>query len=238
MRSKCHRPFGFERTRPDPVFQQPADIDVAQSTCPDARRSFPLQPHSACSWPPGLALALILAILLPGIAAAHASPWPEGTIAALWVPPGLLDVIDPGGHSVDPGGIRCSSCLTAFVSNGYCRLSRIGYVDGRAYVSRLSYLLASAGEHIYPPTLSCSTCRAHMQTPGWCDRCGRGVVGTVAVRNRQDFNEILMEWQRLEEAIRISSRCDLCAIAYFTHGRCSRCRIAYNNAPVSTASIR
>jgi hypothetical protein len=171
-------------------------------------------------------------------AGAHVSPWPEGTIAGLPVPPGLLDVIDPGGHSVDPGGIRCSDCLTAFVNDGYCPRSQIGYVDGRAYVSRLSYLLIKDGERIEPNSLTCSTCRAHVREAGWCDRCRRGVVGWVAVRNRSDFQEIMMHWERLTEAIRIASRCDLCGIAYFTHGRCSRCRIDYKNVTANTASLR
>jgi hypothetical protein len=179
---------------------------------------------------------LFVTLLWVNTAVAHQNPWPEGTIAGLRVPPGLLDVIDPGGHSVDPGQIYCPECLTAFVSDGYCLRSQIGYVDGRAYVSRLSYLLAKDGERINATTLTCSTCRAHLQEPGWCDGCGRGVVGLAAIRNRDDFNEILMHWQRLHKAIRLASQCDVCAIAFFTHGRCTRCRIDYKDGPVNTAA--
>lgn len=154
------------------------------------------------------------------------------------MPPALLDVIDPGGHSLDPAGIQCSDCLTAFVTDGYCRLSHIGYVDGRAYVSRLSYLLVKDGQRINTTTVTCASCRAHLQEPGWCDRCRRGIVGNLAIQNHVDFNEILMERERLTAAVRLASRCDLCAIAYFTHSRCSRCRINYGEPPLSTASVR
>jgi hypothetical protein len=181
-------------------------------------------------------LALFLALVRPGPALAHVSPWPEGTIAGLRVPPSLLDVIDPGGHSIDPDHISCSDCLTAYVSDGYCPRSHIGYVEGRAYVSRLAYLLVKDGQRIDAATTACPICRAHMQEAGWCDRCRRGVVGDVAVSNREDFNEIQMAWQRLGEAVRIASRCDLCAIAFFIHGRCSRCRIDYHDPPLCTAS--
>jgi hypothetical protein len=181
---------------------------------------------------------LSLIFLRPGPILAHVSPWPEGTIGGLRVPPALLDVLDPGGHTVDPGMISCSDCLTAFVSDGYCHRSHIGYVDGRAYVSRLSYLLAKDAQRIDTTSVACAICRLHLTEPGWCDRCGRGLVGNLSITNRADFNEILMERERLIAAVRLASHCDLCAVAFFTHSRCSRCHIDYNDATVNTASVR
>ena len=138
---------------------------------------------------------------------------------------------------MDPGGIHCSDCLTAFVMNGYCPRSHIGYVDGRAYLSRFSYLLAKDGERIDTTTVTCAMCRAHIAEPGWCDGCGRGIVANLAFRNRADFNEILMERERLVAAIRLASHCDYCAVAFFVHGRCPRCGIDYKDAPPSLTSI-
>jgi hypothetical protein len=181
----------------------------------------------------GLALALIR--LNP--ASAHPASGPQGIVAGVRVPPALWDVIDPGGHAIDPAGIRCSECLSAFVSDGYCPRSRIGYVDGRAYVSRLSYLLARDGACLQSVP-DCVTCRAHIYEPGWCDHCGRGIVGNLAIRNHADFNEILMERERLVASVRLASRCDLCAVAFFSHGRCSRCRIDYRGSALSAAGAR
>jgi len=183
-------------------------------------------------------MALCVVLGLPAGASAHTSLWPEGTIVGLRVPPALLDVIDPGGHDIDPAGIRCSTCLSAFVNDGYCLSSRIGYVDGRAYVSRLSYLLAKDGEHINAKSIVCAVCRAHLSGPGWCDHCQRGMVGNLAIRNHTDFNEIMMERERLIAAVRLASRCDLCALACFSHGRCSRCRIDYRDSALSAAGTR
>jgi hypothetical protein len=184
-----------------------------------------------------LVLGLALAFLRVSPVGAHPAGGPEGIIAGVRVPPALWDVIDPGGHNLDPAGIRCSECLSAFVNDGYCPRSHIGYVDGRAYVSRLSYLLAKDGQHV-EVLPSCATCRAHISEPGWCDHCGRGIVGTLAIRNHADFNEILMERERLIAAVRLASRCDLCAVAFFTHGRCPRCRIDYKDGPHSVHSAR
>ena len=201
----------------------------------ESAEGVPLQAHPR-RW--AFALTLCFIFLCPVWVLAHVSPWPEGTIAGVRVPPALLDVIDPGGHDVDPGGIRCSDCLTAFVNDGYCRPSHIGYVDGRAYVSRLAYLLVKDGVPVNPKAISCAQCRAHLNVPGWCDQCGRGLVGNLAVSSHSDFNEILMERERLMEAVRLASRCDLCAVAFYARGRCSRCHIDYRAPALSAASTR
>jgi hypothetical protein len=174
-----------------------------------------------------------------GPAMAHVAMEPPGIIAGLQVPSvSLYETVDPGGHAIDPGGISCSDCLTAYVDDGYCPRCHIGYVDGRAYVSRIGYLLSKDAERIDPKTLACATCRAHVATPGWCDRCARGILGSLAVRDHADFNEIMQERQRLAEAVRLIPKCEFCAISCFTHGRCPKCKIAYGDRPLTAAAAK
>ena len=204
---------------------------MAQYRGPAASRSVSLLlPHRGI-----LAFSLMFAFLRVSPAWAHPTTGPEGVIMGVRVPPALWDVIDPGGHAIDPDGIRCSDCLTAFVSDGYCVKSHIGYVDGRAYVSRLSYLLAKDGQRL-GAVPDCATCRAHLDEPGWCDHCRRGIVGNLSIRDQADFKELMRERERLICAVRLASRCDLCAVAFFTHSFCSRCHIDYNETHMNTAS--
>jgi hypothetical protein len=191
----------------------------------------PLQPRSRfLSFFGSFSIFFCLSAILAGATAMAHVPSSPGRIAGVWVPSAdLVDLIDPGGHTLRPEGISCLDCLTALVSDGYCRACRIGYVDGLAYMSRLSYLLARQEERFDPRTSSCAVCLTHVLDPVWCDGCERGVLGAHSVRNRDEFDELVRERQRLVEAVRILPRCDLCALAYFIKDRCPRCRISYDD---------
>jgi hypothetical protein len=66
-----------------------------------------------------------------------------GFVGSVRVPSAsLFEMIDPHGHDLDPAGISCSTCMNALETSAFCERCGIGYVDGRAYVSRLAYLIA------------------------------------------------------------------------------------------------
>lgn len=66
-----------------------------------------------------------------------------GYVASLRIPSALLyELLDPHGHDVDLSAVSCNTCHAAMAANEYCETHAIGYSEGRAYVTRLSYLLA------------------------------------------------------------------------------------------------
>lgn len=85
----------------------------------------------------------------------------------------LFEMIDPHGHDLDPAGISCPVCRDALGANAFCEPCGIGYVSGRAYVSRLAYLMAR-GEPEDSPALEAEFDRLHMamERVADCELCG------------------------------------------------------------------
>ena len=50
----------------------------------------------------------------------------------------LFEELDAHGHDIDPRAIRCGICKEAMKSNSYCDQCRIGWIDKKAYMSRLT----------------------------------------------------------------------------------------------------
>jgi hypothetical protein len=71
--------------------------------------------------------------------------------------------------------------------------------------------------------------RAQKDPPGWCASCGVGMVGSVAFRDRAEFEQALRERARLLRAVAESRRCETCAVALFFDGRCASCAIRYRD---------
>lgn len=150
-----------------------------------------------------------------------------GYAASVKVPSALLfEAIDAHGHDIDAASLRCSTCRAASKSSGFCNACRIGFVNGLAYLSRLTYLLAK-GKVTDPATYNCPTCRGHSARFGWCRQCRRGMVGHFAYTDRTVFEEAVREVQRLRSAIAKLKDCELCAIAMITDARCPKCNIHY-----------
>jgi hypothetical protein len=97
-----------------------------------------------------------------------------GFVGSVRVPSaGLFEMIDPHGHDLDPAGISCPDCMDALEAGTFCEPCGIGYVDGRAYVSRLAYLMAR-GEPVDSPALKAEFARlqAAMERLADCELCG------------------------------------------------------------------
>ncbi len=138
----------------------------------------------------------------------------------------FYEVLDAHGHEVNPETIRCPVCREAQAAGGYCERDRIGYVNGRAWVERLNYLLA-LGTPIDVSELTCGTCREHAAGAGWCATHGVGWIGPLSFTDDAVFLEAWAERKRLAESAERIATCEGCAIASFTLGRCPMCNIHY-----------
>ena len=111
----------------------------------------------------------------------------------------LFDMIDPHGHDLDPAGISCSGCLSALKADTFCDPCGIGYVDDRAYVSRLAYLMANEEPEDSPVLKAefdrlnvalewlsdCELCGVASYVDGRCPTCRIHFKNGVPVNSRQ-----------------------------------------------------
>jgi hypothetical protein len=116
----------------------------------------------------------------------------------------------------------------------------MGFVRGQAYLSRLAYHVARA-EAQDPARIDCPACAAAAgaRDGGWCERCGIGRIGVLAVRDRADLDQLQKAIGKLRRSLDALERCETCAIAAFADGRCRACNLAYQDGepmPRSPAS--
>lgn len=148
----------------------------------------------------------------------------------------LFEALDPHGHEVDLNVMDCESCRRASASGGYCVECRIGFVNGLAYFTRLTWGVAQ-GIVVTPEDFPCEQCRSFVTRTGWCETCGRGVVGNVVLTDRDNYLATAREYATMLAAIEKVPACDWCACAMVLHSTCPMCLISYESdfpKPVST----
>ncbi|MEM7232718.1 MAG: hypothetical protein AAF517_11110 [Planctomycetota bacterium] len=148
-----------------------------------------------------------------------------GTLAGVRVPSRrLLEYLDAHGHDLKPEELQRESCRTRArgeESSEFCDRCRMGFVDGRAYLSKLAFYAARAEKRTSP--LECRHCLASRDEPRWCERCGVGRNGDRVWRRKADFDVVHSELTKLRRALKELPRFETCAIATMSGGRCRRC---------------
>lgn len=152
-----------------------------------------------------------------------------GYVAGLKIPSLLMyDALDAHGHNIDPQKMTCNSCKKALQTDGYCPACRIGFIRNQAYLSRLTYH-AAKGRVVKAEHIECARCVSHVGTAGWCDECGLGIVGNVAHSDRTLYEALAEEFRKLKNAIKRLEKCESCAVASLTNGRCMTCRKVFTD---------
>jgi len=162
----------------------------------------------------------------------------KGYVAGILVPSAaLFEALDAHGHDFDPASIKCKTCQNAIKTHGFCDRDNMGFIHNLAYVSRLTYHLAK-GTPLDASKLKCNACRQYARKHGWCEACKRGMAGNVAFTNRDDFEQAARQIDFLLSCIQMIDRCEICAVARFTGGKCPKCNILYDHDEHSTATAR
>ena len=138
----------------------------------------------------------------------------------------LYETLDAHGHDIEPSAVTCATCREAIRTNGFCAVHRMGYVGGEAFMSPLTYHLAT-GRAIDPEKITCPVCRKHTRGIGWCDTHQVGIVGYRALDDRKDFEGLTRAYAILQAAIETSARCENCAAAMVAEGYCAIQHIKY-----------
>jgi len=196
----------------------------------------------SCSWglaapgpDAGPACTCATARLDNGWCEAHAVGWVAGVEIHSRL---LYDAMDAHGHTLDLTTFTCESCRKAIDTDGFCPLHHIGFVHRQAWFSRLTYELAR-GEKRDAGAIACPRCRKNAASLGWCDKDHIGMVGSVAIHDRPAYDQAVAAVRILQEAVRTTARCELCALAMVTDTRCPWCKITYKNGkPVAQPAGR
>ena len=141
----------------------------------------------------------------------------------------LFSALDAHGHELDLDTFDCAECKAAISADGFCEEHRVGFVDGLVYYSKLTHHLAR-GEQRDLSAVVCPVCRTNARSHGWCDTCRIGMVGALALGNKAELEKARKAFEILQAAIRALARCETCAVATFSGGRCGVCDISYGSA--------
>ena len=145
-----------------------------------------------------------------------------GTLAGVQIPSRrLLEYLDAHGHDLKPEKLRCESCTARARGeepSAFCDRCRMGFVDGRAYLSKLAFYAARAETRTSP--LECRDCIAWRDKPRWCERCGVGRNGDRVWKRKADFDVVHSELAKLRRALEELPRCETCAIAHCFGSSC------------------
>jgi RNA polymerase subunit RPABC4/transcription elongation factor Spt4 len=138
----------------------------------------------------------------------------------------LFDAVDAHGHDFDRDVMQCVACKRMMDTGGFCEDCRFGWVDGQAYMSRLTYHLA-LGEARDVTSLACASCRDLVGTVGSCEGCSGAWVGNVFFVDPNDHEAAVHEFERLQVATEVSARCETCAMLVLVDGKCPYCKVEY-----------
>lgn len=130
------------------------------------------------------------------------------------------------GKEVDVAALKCESCKNAVKKDGFCKQCKQGFVSKKQYTSKLAYTLAK-GEAQDASKIKCESCKKNAEKYGWCEACKVGMVGNVAFKDKDDFKKASESHDVLLAAVKAADKCETCAIAMVTDGKCDACKISY-----------
>lgn len=155
----------------------------------------------------------------------HQMAWVAGVRLTSWE---LFEALDAHGHEVDIDLLKCGACKLAHAEDEFCNEHRIGFVDGMAYFSALTWSLAR-GEIREPPSIACPVCRRNATTHGWCPTHEVGMLGAVELTSRRDYDRAAEAYALLLRAQETAQRCEFCAVAMILDGTCRTHDATYEN---------
>lgn len=157
-----------------------------------------------------------------------------GYVCRIAVPSAILfTTLDPHGHEISHDSIQCASCQAAIATDGWCEPSRIGWQDGLAWMTRITWVF-SKGVPAREVVTLCERCRAVAASdppqPGpWCAVCSGRVVAGVFFVDDGIAREAATRLGILEASIVTLPRCEMCACAMVYDDECPDCRIRYRD---------
>lgn len=129
----------------------------------------------------------------------------------------------------------CKDCKKALKNNGKCDHCKL--VAGKMYQSSVSYALAKgapmSAELVVACPERCKRCKAAFKESGRCDKCGVGFAAGRMYDNAEDYEAALVAYKTLTKAAEVAAKCESCAVAMVTDGKCEHCKVSFKDGSVA-----
>lgn len=137
------------------------------------------------------------------------------------------------GEKVESDKIKCDACKRAAEKDGECSTCHVRFAGKLMYRSMVGYHLA-LGKHVPAKEIKCETCKKASADHGWCDACGAGMVGCCVFKDKAGYDAAVKARATLVAAVKAADKCEPCAVAMVTDGKCERCMISYKDGKPAT----
>lgn len=136
------------------------------------------------------------------------------------------------GMEMKPDAMKCDGCKAAAAKGGECAACHVSFAHGKAYKSKIAAKLA-AGDALDPAKVSCDGCKKVAADHGWCDACKVGLVGYHAYKDRAAYDDAAKARATLVNASSAAGKCEACAVAMVTDGKCETCKMSFKDGKAS-----
>jgi hypothetical protein len=131
------------------------------------------------------------------------------------------------GKEVQIDEMKCAGCKKAAATNGSC--CGKSFAHGKAYHSPVGYTLAKGKPYTEAKAGHCPGCRDAFASHGFCTGCNVGFVAHRLYKDKESHDAALAAHQTLVKAAEISKKCEACAVAMVTNGKCDHCNVSFKD---------
>ena len=135
----------------------------------------------------------------------------------------------------DAAKCPCPDCKTAMAAHGSC--DRCKMTGKKMYGSPVAYALAKGfaydSETVAACPKRCEQCKSAFQANGQCEHCGVGFVAGHMFEDSTAYKIARAAFDTLKKAAVAASKCEGCAIAIVTDGKCAKCDVRFQGGRVA-----
>lgn len=133
------------------------------------------------------------------------------------------------GHKIEKDAIKCAGCKKAAKTDGRCEHCGVGAADGKFFHSKVSYALAKGKPISTEQAKQCSSCATAHKSNGFCTGCNAGFVAGRMFKGKDNYDAALAAHGTLVKATEASKKCEACAVAMVTDGKCAHCNVTFQD---------
>lgn len=137
------------------------------------------------------------------------------------------------GHKIDAKDIKCPGCKKAAKTNGSCEHCGVAAANGKFYHSKVSYVLAKGKPMSAKEAGHCSGCVSAHKSNAFCAGCNAGFVAGRVFRGKDVHQAALAAFKTLTKAAEAATKCEACAVAMVTDGKCAHCNVAFKDGKMA-----